>query len=347
MKTYLYWIIEFDGDRYALQSDLIGRELLLKNNEVYDKKLNLRTKGGYKIESRTHGNCKLDFFLNVAVATHTIRISNDTGILAEYTESLDHLAPKWLQETSKTENPESTENKGEPGKLKKVFSAISWLMISLVVWGLLFSWQTAPVLILVLLFHEAGHYIVMRIAGYRNMKLMMLPPFGAVVYGEKPESPDWERFCMYMAGPLPGIIIAFLFVRIFGYPPSESFTREIILMLFGLNYFNLLPVQPLDGGRIIEIMFLHKSPILQIIITGTGALGLGIMSFIYQDILLGLLVLLMLGLLLPRIRQQFKREEVSNQIESVTTAKASWYQRTAAAFIYFGTWAVAIAALIR
>ena len=45
------------------------------------------------------------------------------------------------------------------------------------------SWKTTWILLPVLLFHEAGHYLAMKIFGYRNLKMFFIPLFGAAVTG--------------------------------------------------------------------------------------------------------------------------------------------------------------------
>ncbi len=351
MKMQKWWSIEFDGDIFEFRSDEIGREALLCNGEVVDKRFNLTSKGSYNVQTRSHGECELRFALvsSSAGATYTIEIVDGDTVLAEYHESIEELLPKWLR--SKEESVAEAETRPPERRWKTLLSIVAQLGVALIVWGLVFSWATAPVLILVLLFHEAGHYLVMVIAGYRNRRLVILPPLGMAVTGEKPGSSDWERFWLYMAGPIPGIVLAFGLTVAFGWPDGGSVLDEIVLMLLGLNYFNLLPIQPLDGGKIVETMFLKKLPVAQVILTALGAAGLGVLSIVLRDGILGILVVAMVGLLAARVRElrtpaKDAGRQHSSPEEFPPETHARWYHRTAAAVLYLGTWAVALIPLI-
>lgn len=341
MRTW--WTVEFDGDTYELRSNAIGKEELRRNGIVIGRKFNLGTKGNYSIQSSKHGTCVLDFRTHSSDegTSEEISITCEGTVLATYTVSVEHLLPSWLQTASTKADENKTETR-QPA-WRKPLSIVGWLVVAFVVWGLIFSWETAPVLMVALLFHEAGHYVVMRIAGYRNRRLVILPPFGAAVYGEKAESSDWERFCMYMAGPLPGILLAGGLVLLFGTPEQGSLYDNIFVMLIALNYFNLLPVVPLDGGRIVETMFLRDHPVVQAILTGIGVVALGVLSIVWQDVLLGTVVLIVAVLLVSRVRELRR----GGEDETCGSGEyARWYQRLIAAVLYFGLWVFAIVRIV-
>lgn len=58
-------------------------------------------------------------------------------------------------------------------------SAAVFLGLGQARWSLKTTWILLPVL----LFHEAGHYLAMKIFGYRNLKMFFIPLFGAAVTG--------------------------------------------------------------------------------------------------------------------------------------------------------------------
>jgi hypothetical protein len=106
----------------------------------------------------------------------------------------------------------------------------------------------------VLLFHELGHYVGMRIFGYRNVRMFFIPFFGAAVSGQKTSAKSYQEVVVTLLGPLPGLCLAVVLIGVACIPAlGREYRLELIRasMLLGLiNGFNLLPVLPLDGGRV-------------------------------------------------------------------------------------------------
>lgn len=87
--------------------------------------------------------------------------------------------------------------------------------------------------------HEAGHIFALRLLG-GSVRSICVTPFGAVIHTEGIWG--WRASLCAMAGPLSSFA-AVLFIRCFP--------------VFGLcalaqGLFNLLPVYPLDGGKILN-----------------------------------------------------------------------------------------------
>lgn len=133
--------------------------------------------------------------------------------------------------------------------------------------------QLAVVLLLVIFVHELGHYAAMKAFGYRNVKLLFIPFFGGVVIGEKVPAPAWQQLVMILLGPLPGILLAVgLFVAL--RPTPESWLETLVFGLLGVNALNLLPLVPLDGGRVVEILLFARHPVLTVAFRVLAILGL-------------------------------------------------------------------------
>ncbi len=111
----------------------------------------------------------------------------------------------------------------------------------------------------VLFFHELGHFLTMRYFGYRDVKMFFIPFFGAAVSGRHETAAVWKRAATYLAGPLPGLMLGAIFYFAFR-PPVESWLFDLVRMLVLLNAFNLLPIVPLDGGRVLDSLFLSRRP---------------------------------------------------------------------------------------
>ncbi|RUP11006.1 site-2 protease family protein [Hyphomicrobium sp.] len=137
------------------------------------------------------------------------------------------------------------------------------LAMSVALWGSALSWNYAVLLALVLFVHEAGHAIAMKAFGYRDISMFFIPLFGAVVTGTAKEMPAWKQAVVILAGPLPGLLagMGFLIYRGFHSFDTETFDMSRIAFVAVLiNLANLLPLTPLDGGRLLEISVFNRWP---------------------------------------------------------------------------------------
>ena len=117
--------------------------------------------------------------------------------------------------------------------------------------ALLFDASFALVLAFALLLHEGGHYLAMRMFGYRNVQMVLLPLLGGITTGVESDPHGTRRALVSLMGPLPGIVLGWALILLA--PPHlfEDFLRAGIILLV-LNYLNLLPFPPLDGGHFVQ-----------------------------------------------------------------------------------------------
>lgn len=140
----------------------------------------------------------------------------------------------------------------------------------------------------VLFFHEAGHFVAMRLFGYRNVSLFFIPFFGAAVTGRTFLAAGWKKAVVSLMGPLPGIVVGTVMLApLLMVHVPQWIPRLGILSIF-LNLFNLLPLQPLDGGRFLNALIFCRNHWLEAAFRVlTGAL-LGLIAWKLQSFLLGL-----------------------------------------------------------
>ncbi len=166
----------------------------------------------------------------------------------------------------------------------------------LLVFGWWLGWELAWILTAVLLIHELGHLAAMEAFGYRDRRILFIPFFGAATLGEKVDASPEQRTLVYMLGPAPGILLGL--AALYGYVNGGSLwwlaaaTASLLV-----NYLNLLPISPLDGGRIVETLLLGRFPRAQVAFIGGGSLVFAIGAWVLRDpILAGISLALVISL---------------------------------------------------
>jgi Zn-dependent protease len=142
-----------------------------------------------------------------------------------------------------------------------------------------FFFQDYHILILitaVVLIHELGHFIAMKMFGYSDVSIFFIPLLGAYVSGNKREISQKQSAIILLAGPVPGIVIGILLLWItkqtnMAYWGGFSLHIAGIIFLL-LNVLNLLPVYPLDGGQLLNRIFLEEDSMVSKIFVIISAL---------------------------------------------------------------------------
>lgn len=160
----------------------------------------------------------------------------------------------------------------------------------------LLHWSPAEIalLVVVLVFHEGGHFAAMRAFGYRDVRVFFIPLFGAAVSGSPAAVPGYQRTLVALAGPVPGILLGLVLVLVYALGHS-SMVGEAAKMFLGINAFNLLPLLPLDGGRVLEETLFCRSRWAEAVFRAGAALAMLLLAYSAGDFTFGLLGIFMLG----------------------------------------------------
>lgn len=135
---------------------------------------------------------------------------------------------------------------------KSLLSLISFIALFMLV----FKWEFKfiVILVLVILIHELGHYIVMRFFKFKDLSIFFIPLVGAFASGEKENITQRQNVIISLSGPIPGILIGCALMY-FAIDSGNDFLTRVANMFIYINLFNLIPIMPLDGGRIIKTLF--------------------------------------------------------------------------------------------
>lgn len=159
---------------------------------------------------------------------------------------------------------------------------------SLASYAYMFTWEFAVMIMFMLFVHESGHIWAMKRYGIKTSGIHFLPFIGAAaVADEEFPSRGAEAFIAIM-GPIWGFVLALLtgFVYVANKNPLFAAAASWMAMM---NLFNLLPINPLDGGRIMKSIAysVHSRAGLIFLIVGiiassilTYKIGFGLFAFL-------------------------------------------------------------------
>jgi len=100
---------------------------------------------------------------------------------------------------------------------------------------------------IIIIVHELGH-ILPAIYYKWNIEKVILLPFGALtLFKEKINKPLKEEFIILISGSLIQILFTYILLKINNNPEILNYSKIIL-------FFNLLPIYPLDGSKLLNII---------------------------------------------------------------------------------------------
>ncbi len=210
--------------------------------------------------------------------------------------------------------------------IKNTSGKIFFLLLSLVLFAgafsIMVSFEFMLILAAVILFHEAGHLLAMRLFGFKNLKMLFIPLFGAVALGSDKGISPYKKVISYFAGPVPGIILGFLllFQLKQGAVPASSLQSPMLfnlaLLLLAINYFNLLPVLPFDGGQVFNTIIFSRFAFLQTLFYLVCIMVIAVLAVVLDFPLLFFVALLIGFALIQSFTQGRIMKAVKNELKT-------------------------------
>lgn len=159
--------------------------------------------------------------------------------------------------------------------------------------------------------HEFGHALAARIFGIQTRDITIYP-MGGVARLERMSEDPFEELVIALAGPAVNLVIFFLLLPIcmhfsatpFDFenlaPPntlSGSLNHYLQMLMFsnlGLLIFNLLPIFPMDGGRVLRALLnlavgFSNATIASVFLGNLGAIALVFLGLFSSNYILVLL----------------------------------------------------------
>jgi Zn-dependent protease len=189
------------------------------------------------------------------------------------------------------DKPELENPKHKNGKLSMTLISLLLFLLS---FFLFFETNFVVViqLVAIVVLHELGHFAMMKWYRYEDVRMLFVPLMGAFVHGRKKKYKQRQSMLVIFAGPIPGIILGTI-CWLIGTNYEVGWLLDAALFFFVLNCLNLLPLQPMDGGRLISILFFQRFELGQLLFIFGSSLfmiGLGAYYSLYLLIIFGFLM---------------------------------------------------------
>ena len=212
--------------------------------------------------------------------------------------------------------PPKYEKKVQPANvwMKSIISLALYLVLGFYIFH---NFIMLLAITVIVVFHEMGHFLAMKYYRYSDLGIFFIPLLGAYVSGTKREVSQKESAVILLAGPLPGIILGIGLYFLDQNSAEGIFISHIsletiaILMIF-LNIINLIPVYPLDGGQLLNRVFLDEEGWISKIFV---FLSVGFMAWVAIKLRIYPL-LIFPGMMLLRLFTDSKFDAVEKQIET-------------------------------
>jgi len=201
-------------------------------------------------------------------------------------------------------------------KFGKFFGTALSMLITIGLYASAFGWRYGVGFVLLIFIHEMGHYITAKKIGLNVSAPVFIPFVGAFIAMKDQPVNAVDEAKVGLGGPVLGSLAA-LFCLLVGLEYNDGFSIALAYSGFLINIFNLIPVSPLDGGRIVAAI----SPKLWLI--GIPVLAVSAFYFFNPIIIL----LLILG-----VYQAYKQWTSTDKTYYITAPK----KRFIFGMIYFG-----------
>lgn len=175
---------------------------------------------------------------------------------------------------------------------------ISWMnsntFLGVVLWS--------SVIFISVLLHEFGHALTASYFGQKSQ--IHLVALGGITQRQGPKLKLWQEFLIVLNGPLTGIILFLLSYASLEFLAKKLDTQSVLYYFLEITMYanifwtivNLLPVHPLDGGRlfsiVMEAIFGPKGGTAALLLSSLLALAVSLLFFAVQAFLGGALFLM-------------------------------------------------------
>lgn len=131
----------------------------------------------------------------------------------------------------------------------KALGSSATMLLSIYLYAQRWGYPFAIGFVSLIFVHECGHVLA---AWFRGIKVSLpyfIPGCGALILMKENPRSTWDEALLALGGPVAGAMAAFVCWAI-ALVTKEPIWLALAYTGFFINFFNLLPIVPLDGGRI-------------------------------------------------------------------------------------------------
>ncbi|HLH63023.1 MAG TPA: site-2 protease family protein [Ktedonobacteraceae bacterium] len=206
-------------------------------------------------------------------------------------------------------------------------------LISIAAYAWIFGWPFAIGLVALLFIHEMGHALVMKMKGMPIGGVVFIPLLGAAVFMRQMPKNAKDEAEVGIAGPIAGAIASSICLFLAQLTPGvHTIWAPLAYFGFFINLFNLIPIVPFDGGRVLAAIDRRIW-----IIGFLGLLAFEIWSWFNGNFSIWLLFFIFMA-----GSQLWARRHVPNTPEARAYYSVPVFERVVLSLAYFGLAAVLV-----
>lgn len=205
---------------------------------------------------------------------------------------------------------------------------------SMASYAYVFTWKFSLMLMVMLFIHESGHIWAMKRYGMKTKGIYFIPFFGgaAVAEGEFPSR--HAEVVIAIMGPIWGFACAIATGCLYVLTKNPTFAAASSWMAM-VNLFNLLPINPLDGGRIFKSIAFSIHSKIGLVFLAVGIVASVFLAYHIKIGLFGLLLVIGTFDLIHEFKKSPKwmersMEKLHNKFASAEAGYQAWQVEYAA-----------------
>lgn len=161
----------------------------------------------------------------------------------------------------------------------------------------------------IIFIHELGHFLMAKILGWKTDKIYFYPYGGFTKFNDDLNKPKKEELLIMIMGPIFQIIYYLVISKFLTNYELELFKNYHYSILF----FNLLPIYPLDGGKLLNIIcnyFLSfRNSFRFTIVLSYLVFSLVVIFLFYKNISFTLSFVMILVMIICKLTEELRKEK--------------------------------------
>ena len=190
------------------------------------------------------------------------------------------------------------------------------LAASLIAFAYLFGFTFAVVLLACLFIHEMGHVWAMKLYGVPVKGIYFIPFMGAVAVASKKFPSRQAEVVIALMGPFWGLGTAVVLGA--GYVFTSNPDIAVMAAMIALvNLFNLVPINPLDGGRAVKSILVSIHQKSGLVFLGTMLVCIVVLYFYTSSFMFLLVLFASFGEFVNELREMYQQKDRENMLHAL------------------------------